>query len=107
MAVGQIVGCLGCDFPLGDAQGYVVYGRWPNCGRAAVSLGAHVRRAIFDKTVVGRCRGKRSFDPGCSPDYGFCFRRRESVFVAELCGFFAIHQIPSEFVICRPPAAFL
>ena len=61
---------------------------------------------FFNKSVVGRCRGKRSFDPGCSPDYGFCFRRRESVFVAELCGFFAIHQIPSEFVICRPPAAF-
>ncbi len=86
MAVGQFVGCWWCGFPwalpkatlcmavgqLWFVGGAVFPGRrprlrcvWPlaNCGRAAVGLGAHVRRAISDETVVGGCRGKGSFDP--------------------------------------------
>ncbi len=33
MAVGQLWGVWWrCGFSLGVAQGYVEYGRWPNCG---------------------------------------------------------------------------
>ena len=79
MAVGQIVGGRRWVFPLGVAQGYVVYGRWPIVGERQRVRGLTFGGPFFHESVVGRYRGKRGDD-------GQECRREQNVVRAFLLG---------------------
>ncbi len=67
MAVGQIVVWVAVPFSLGVAQGYVDYGRWPNCG---VGCGAFFPWALPKATLtmaVGQLWFGGAPDPGLRP----------------------------------------